>query len=335
MGLMKFFSRDWEHYLKKGNDALADGRAAEARDAFTIALEKLPAVRNEARDGIEAKVREASNALALLNIREAEACAAAGNIEKAAEHAEFAATLAEDVAIRQMAEKIAIMPVPSDNASSLNVNITKCAGSCCETGKPAPDAASPGTGHEELDPEILINALPGDLPRRYRDLGEKFAEGFLVSRAGNAGRALQVFEDLLGEGENDILLYELALLYHQGGRTPEAERLLKKGLEFSTGNPLIHLALVDLFIEQRRLPEARELLVEMIRQDVMAEHAGLVLGDLLAALGDLPAALDVLAPLLQTTARRDAAQKIVPILMHLERGDEAKQVAKQYLKGCC
>jgi pentatricopeptide repeat protein len=336
MGLFSFFARNWDDYARRGDELLLKGRTADAREAFLSALEKLPSGREDIRGQLETKVSEAANALALLNIREAEGCLAAGEVEKAAEYAAFAVTLAEDVHLRQMAEKITVIATTPSSGSSLEPPPSKCSGSCCEPPKAASQADSVEPVPLEEEYELLIHTLPGDLPSRYRSLGEEFADAFMASRGGDIRRAIDLFDLLLKEEENDILLYESALLLHQAGRVADAETSLKRGMGLCPGNPLIRLALVDLFEAEGRWTEAREVLHEMVALGVMPETARLLLAEVVAASGNPEEALNLLGALLDVPqARQEAAKRIVSLLHQLGRDDEAKNVTKHYLKGCC
>jgi predicted negative regulator of RcsB-dependent stress response len=60
-----------------------------------------------------------------------------------------------------------------------------------------------------------------------------------------------------------------------------------------------------------------------------------MLGDLLLATGHEEDAMKLLAGLLSTPFAKESAKLMVPVLQRQGRAQEAKHLAKQYLKGCC
>lgn len=339
MFLKKFFRKDAASCVEKGEKLLAAGRYAEARSIFEDARQCIetdsPGSIGMATR-IKAGMAEAGNRLAELNLDEADHCLRMGETIKAEEHLKLSLELAEDVTIREKTEKkLSLVRTSSDKPVHHKTlsSCGSCATSTCHSDETTDSYAE--ALHDEDRFELLIQPLPGDLPERYSNLGKEFANGYLAANAGNDDQARKIYERLLKEGENDIVLYELAILQHRQGDGAGCESLLRRAMGCNDANPLCHLGLVQLLVETRRFTEAIGLLERMVERQILPEQALLFQGDIYQELGDSTTALDRYAQLLPGPYQRDAAERIVPLLESVGRPEEAAYIAKQYLKGCC
>lgn len=329
------FRKSPEQLVKKAESYLSQRRFAEARIAFQEALEKLGPDATKAA-AVRKGIAEAGNSLALMNVEEAEHALNMGGMDKAREHLELAIKLAEDVTIREKAEIIlnsSIMQSEPAQPKSVSHACGSCGSHGAETHVSSESEAHGLSLREQF--ELAVHTLPGDLPRRYLGMGEKFASAYLKSLDDDAKGALSVYQELLQNGENDILLYECAVLHHRQGDNPMAERLLLDALRLNPSNHLCRMTLVELLAETGRYSEAASELEKMIEQNIQREQAILFLADIRQATGDVAAAMDLYSQMLSTPLGKAAAERLVPLLDQSGRTVEAKALAKRFLKGCC
>lgn len=340
MFLRKLFAKDYRHYMQKGDEYLAAGRFADARHAYSEAIEKLPQDSDveEQRESLRSRIAEAGNGLAEMNITEARLYLSQNNPEKSREYLELALQLAEDGGVREKAENLmrgmdsppVISPVKMEHGHH-----------GCSSCNSAQHQDMTDNTEESLSLEdrfhLLTQALPGELANRYANLGEKFAYGYIELHEGNLDAAFQTFTDLTAiERENDILLYELGALTFRKGDVAEAERLFKTSVEINPFNPLTHLGLAQLLIFTKRLDEALTELGLMVENGLLANEALVMIGDVWSLKGEDGTAIDHFAKLLEDKSlQKVCAERLVPLLMNQGRETEAQFLAKQYLKGCC
>ncbi|GLI39021.1 tetratricopeptide repeat protein [Geobacter hydrogenophilus] len=335
----KLFRKDAASCLEKGEKLLAAGRFAEARLALEDALERLDANSPEGATTaavIREKMVVAGNRLAEMNLQEAEHCLMSGEFAKAEEHLNLTLDLADDVTIRDKAVKsFALLEkqIPHVHHHEKKGGCGGCGGS---TSQHSENIEIGDDGLNDMDRfELLVRPLPGDLPERYADLGEEFAVGYLAAHGGDQMTAEKVFERLLASGESDILLYELAILSHQGGDGRRCETLLRRAFALNDANPLCNLSLVQLLTENGRFTEAVPLLERMVERNILPDQAGMFLGEIYRVQGESDRAIAQFSQLLSTPLKREAAERLVGLLEATGRSQEAALVAKQYLKGCC
>jgi tetratricopeptide (TPR) repeat protein len=276
--------------------------------------------------------------LGRLNLEEAGHALNNGDLKKAEEHLRIVLELAEDPALREKAEKM-LAGAGTGTAGSGKIEPVHSCGSC--TGEHGEAGDDEGYGidasmHMEDRFALYIHPLPEDLPKRYGEMGEVFARGCLLNLDGDADGALRVFEELSGQGENDILDYEKAIIYYHKGDTRKCEELLKRGLEFNGSNPLCYIGLVQLYTEIGRGEEALPVLERMIKTKLIPDQARLMLGDVHMLLQDESMAEECFKQLLSASGvARQAAERLVPLLEKQGRSEEAAYLAKKFAKGCC
>ena len=338
-----FGGKDAGFYLDKGNRLFAEGRYAEARVAYGDALEKLGSDDSTIRAEITTRRSEAGDALAVINLKEAEHCFNAGDSVKALDHLELARELAVggevrgrvDLLMRRLGSESPTAHLSDTPESSASCD---CASGSCGTAvafdKPPPSDTDQHLSTEERF-ELMTAALPDDLPRRYRAMGARFADAYLLSHDGDDEAAARILEAITTPVSQDIIFYELALIRHRQGSIRDCESLLRQAMRANDRNPLCYLALVDLSIGTGRPEEALSILDTMIALELLPAQALMVRGDILEHLGQDEKALENYVLLLDSPYKKDAAMKIIPILERLGRGDEARQLFSRYVKGCC
>jgi tetratricopeptide (TPR) repeat protein len=335
------FSKDYTHYLEKGDRYLADERFADARNAYGDALEKLEANGEADPSRVEAlrkKIALTGNMLGRLNLVEAEHAISSGDGKKAGEHLYIIMELADDAILREQAERLLARLGAAPPKAAQVIPVETC--DSCEE----PPAEEESDGQPGMDEDITredrlalyFQTLPGDLPERYAAMGEAFGRGCLLNLEGDGAGALRVFEELSADVENDILCHERALLHYHAGDPVTCEQLLLKAIGLNPANPLSPIGLVHLYTETGREHDALQVVERMIAGDVVPEQARLMQGDLYTLLQDEPNAIESYSVLLASPRfAREAAERIVPLLVRQGRGEEAAYLAKKFAKGCC
>lgn len=326
--------------MEKGERFFRDERYADARTAFTNALEKINAP-TYASGSIEANLRdkliETGNRLALINLSEAQAALNRSDFIRAEEHLILVSDLAEDVTIREKAEKLKNTLAESSPISISKDTLHSCTG--C-TDRSALNSDNNNIQDNILSAqerfELLIQTLPGDLPERYASMGEKFAYGYLLAHEGNEKQGSKIFEELLSVKENDILLYEIALVYFNNGNLVDCERLLLRAIDLNNLNPLCYLGLVHFLMDMGRFHETFPLLHIMIENELLSDQAMVMLGDVHAKTGNDEEAMQSYSKALSSPRiKKVAAERLITLLEKYDRTEEAKYLFNQFMIGCC
>jgi tetratricopeptide (TPR) repeat protein len=336
--LFNFFKKGYTHYQERGDNLFQEGRYAEARHEYEEAISLLkPDTAAEVRVYLGDQIRSAGNQLATMNMQEAVHSLQSGNLVKAIEHAELALEQAEDDTIRGNArdfiEKVEL-PVSHEAPQSHGHSCSSCSGDHHATAATSEISTDFLPLMERF--ELLIQPLPGDLSDRYRQMGERFAYAYIAVHDERVEEGYSIFTELSREQKSDILEYEIAIIDFQAQRLFDCETHLKAALSINADSPLCHLAMVQLMIETKRLPEAANILQHMIISGHLADHAVIMLGDVLLMMGDVDAALErYIEALNLPSVAKTAAQKAIPVLDNLGRTADSQALAKRYLKGCC
>lgn len=342
MFFIKFFKKDYTKIKGKADSLFESGHYADARNIYLDALLLINASDENITelDLLNKRIAEAGNRLAEMNIVEAEAAFRSGNDIKAAEYLHLALELADDVTIRQKAENLLQPSIIINQKPENTVTSHKSHGcaTCSTSGNKPEDIHSDIP--ESLSPaerfQLLINALPGDLPQRYSELGEKFASAYLFAHDDKLNEADRLFNEILKTTESDIVLYEMGIIHFRSGDQNGCENLLKRSLKLKSTNPLAHLGLAQLYADARRFDEATEILSVMIREDLLPEQSLVMQGDIYIAQGLYDKAIEIFTPALENPVlKKAAAERLVHILVAQGRESEAAYLAKTYLKGCC
>jgi tetratricopeptide (TPR) repeat protein len=346
MFFSKFFKKDYQQLKDKAESYFRDERFADARIAYLDALEKVDTSADPVaeRAFVAARLSHAGNRLAEMNIVEGEAAIRRGEVHKGHEHLVLALDLADDVTIREKAEKLRSVQ-PENEAPSISTHKHGhshgghgCASCSSSHGGGGSDLTPDLPDHMQSDEQfrLLVHTLPGDLPQRYETLGEKFAKAYLLAHSDRLQEALLLYRELLTQGENDILLCEIALLEYRLGMGGRSENLLKRAMELQGNNPLVHLGLAQYYIDTRRLADCVPVLENMLARGILSEQAEVMLGDVHAAMGNSDRAIEIFTRGLQHPAlKKVSAERLVQLLTAQNRTEEAAYLFKTYLKGCC
>ena len=334
------FNKDYRYYQEKGDRYLQDERYADARDAFAEAMQKMA----ECNAGdvsmgsmLREKFAETGNKLGELNLSEAEHALSNGDYIKAEDHLRIVTELAEDAALREKAEELLTELVTESPRNKINDTSHSCF-SCGD------DSAQSAHESHAVDKQLAaedrfslyIHTLPGDLAERYAGLGENFAHGCILNLDGDGEGALKVFAELSVEEDNDILDYEIAIIYYRKGDLKNCERLLRKAIELNGLNPLCHIGIVQLLVETNRAVESLTFLEQMINADLLPDQARLLRGDVYLLLEDETRAVESFSQVLSSSKHaKEAAEKLIPLLEKQGRPEEAAYIAKKFMKGCC
>jgi len=340
-----FKKKDHLHYLDQAGKHLAAERYADARVDFLEAQSRCPAQAEEELRQIGRGLSLAGNRLAELNLEEGAHALNAGELQKAYDNMALALELADDPGLRSRAEaglRRLDEPQPAPPLAPAAKSASHGGGSCgsCK------DAGSHGSGvelegegagmHEEDRFFLLVQPLPGDLPHRYAALGEKFVHAYLLIHEGNDAQALPILQEMLLSSENDIVIYEVALIMYRAGRAHECEELLNRSLRLNPTNPASNLALVHLKVDARKFSEALVVVHRMLELGILPDQAQYLIGELHEASGNQAAAMEAWSKALELpSVARPAAERLVPLLAAQGREAEAKYLVKKYLKGCC
>jgi tetratricopeptide (TPR) repeat protein len=339
MVLSRFFKKDPATLAQRGDKCLRNGDYARALQEFSTALELLgpDGDAGPTADVCRSGREQALNALAELNLEEAAHHFRTGNSAKGVEHLELARSQATDEAILG---RIQALSASASAESPTPLPSAPKAGHSCK------GCGSHDHGHhhgEEVDDsqfagdrfELLAAALPDDLPQRYRDMGDEFAHAYVLADEERFDEALPILGAIPGAFDNDIVLYEMAVIYHRQGRLEECESLFRRVLAINPLNPLGNLAYFHLLADLGRYQEGVQHLEGMLSRGVMTDQATFMLADLNMAMGQEEEGARLFASLLSTRLASEAAKRLLPVLQKQGRENEAKQLAKQYLKGCC
>lgn len=355
-----FKKKDHRYYQAQGAKFLAAERYADARVDFLEALRLCPAEAATDQGEIRQGLDRSGNRLGELNLEEGEHCLNLGELQKAFDHFTLAAELAADQGIKAKAQagltrvQQGNVTMPASPAAAAAPEAAAApakevagpykphgGGSCtsCGTHAPKKPLEAEPVGFDLADEDqfhLMVAPLPGDLPARYGAMGSKFAQAYLMIHDGKDVNALPVLQEMLLSGENDIVLYEVALIMFRAGRIHESEGLLNRALSVNSQNGMVYLALVQLLAGGGRYAEAIGLVERMQAENVMADQAQFILGELYETTGDEAKAIEMWSKALEIpTVARAAAEKLVPILGSQGRTEEVKYLAKKYLKGCC
>jgi tetratricopeptide (TPR) repeat protein len=333
----KLFSRGPEDYLAKGDGYFAAHSYYEARTAFEDGLQACRGEIGHADIALQFEVRicETKRAMAELNLQEAEHALRQGAQEKALEHLELAKTLTDDTKIREKADYLLEgMDEKSNNTEELarSASCSSCSSSTQDVHAAPPDTDTDLPLLEHYD--LLIHQLPGEMYEYYSSLGEDFACMFIAASRDSHQEALDLLEKWFDGSHRDIYCYEKGKILHRLGRIGESEQCLRASIDENSKNPLPHLGLALLLIDDHRLDEAGRHLDSMITADIFTGQALMMRGEVFQLAGDTESAIQLYGRLLDTPLARAAAEKLHEVLLVCNRQPEAAHIFKRYLSKC-
>ncbi|GFE60994.1 hypothetical protein [Geobacter sp. AOG2] len=335
--LKKLFSKNPADLMARGERLLGEGHFYEARCAYEDARQLLmdSSGREDLLAACEKQIKNANRSLAELNIGEAESALERGLHDKALDHLELAKSLTDDAALREKAEKLAALC--RDNSADVTENVPTSGCSSCSSCTPeeqVTDESSDVTMPLMEYYELLIQQLPREMYERYSDLGEKFADMYVVASGNRHGDALKLLEEWYNGSSHDIYCYEKGMILFRLGQADEAEACLREAMGANDANSLAHLGLALMLIEGKRLHEAGQQLEAMISAGLLAEQSRLLRADVHLLDGDIDRAIDMYSGLLNTPAVRTAAERLHDVLVQCGRSNDAAYILKRYLGGC-
>jgi len=335
--LKKLFVRNPEDYVAKGDALLAAGSYFEARGAFEAGLNccREKTGFDELLQKIGARIEDANRSLANLNIDEANHALNRGDVDKAVEHLELAKTLTPDPNIREKAELMLAKLVEKTNDPEILAPASSCS-SCSHISADTHETLT--EADTDLDPlvhyDLLIHQLPEEMYERYAHLGEDFASMFIAAGHDRHEEALKLLETWFDGSQRDIYCYEKGKILHRLGRISESEIYLLESIRENSQNPLPHLGLALLYMEEHRLEDAAHQIETMIAADVFTGQALMMRGEVLELSGDMDGAIKQYGSLLETPLARSAAERLHGLLIACNRQPEAAHIFKQYLGKC-
>lgn len=333
----KLFARGPEDYLAKGDGYFAAQSFYEACSAFEAGLQACQGKSGlaDVTRTLESRIIVTKRAMAELNMHEAEHALRQGALDKAAEHLELAKTLTDDVKIREKADHLLAGLEEKTNHTAVLAPAASCS-SCSQNshdtheGPPDTDTDLPVLEHYDL----LIHQLPEELYERYASLGEDFAYMFIAASRDSHQEALDLLEQWFDGSARDIYCYEKGKILHRLGRISESESCLRDSIRENSHNPLPHLGLALLLIDEHRLDEAARHLDAMIAADIFTGQALMMRGEVFQLAGESDAAINLYGRLLDTPLARAAAEKLHELLLECNRQPEAAHIYKRYLGKC-
>jgi tetratricopeptide (TPR) repeat protein len=338
MGIFKrLFNRSPENQLAKGDGYLAAHSYYEARSAYEAGLHDCQGKAELAglAQKLEARISETSRAMAELNLHEAEHALRQGLVDKALEHLDLAKSLTDDGKIREKADHLLTgLEEKSNNTEQLAPapSCTSCSHGSIDDHEATPETSADLPVAEHYD--LLIHQLPEDLYGRYSCLGENFAYMFIAASRDSHQEALELLEQWFNGSDRDIYCYEKGKILHRLGRIKESEACLHDAISANGHNPLPHLGLALLLIDDQRLDEAARQLDDMISADIFTGQALMMRGEVYQLAGDTDAAIGLYGSLLDTPLARAAAEKLHGLLLECDREQEAVHIYKRYLGKC-
>jgi len=334
--LSRLFSKSPADLLVKGDRLLDSERFFDARTCYEDGLQRCSddGSTDNRKEVFTERIDRANLKLAELNLTEAGFAFSRGDSDKAIEHLDLVKTLTCDVSIREKAEQL--LKEYYDSGDNYPAPAASSCASCSDI--QVDNSADSQHADDSLHPleyfELLIRQLPEDQYRRYSELGEDFAYAYVSASQDRHEEALALFEKWPGDSNRDIYYCERGKVLHRLGSDLEAEQHLRKAIQLNGLNSLAWLNLALLLIDGGRFEETMQVLDRMISEDMMAEQAMLMRGEILESAGNLDGAVDQYSSLLTTRYASSAAEKLHAVLIRSGRHADAALVFKQFLGKC-
>lgn len=266
---MSFFSK-----MFGNKDALEPLRRAVTQKRWADALvlgekvspDQLPAT---AVDEFNALLETAGDALARMNLEEAEACRRIGDHARAGEHFDLALQqargkeLQQRIAASRQGGELATLASQAPLASGHDCH-SGCASSCT----PAAGQNSSPTTAADLDAftrwDLMLATFPPELAARYAGCCETFQMAVLAAHEGDDQTALQLFEHIPPVDRNDLYYFERGSLHAHNSQAPAARQDFVKAIELNPDLLLALDALITLEVENGWEQEAEQRLQQRL-----------------------------------------------------------------------
>ncbi len=258
-----------------GGDPLAVIRKAADRRQWADVLSRCDALdldrlNAEERAEIEALERNAGDSLATVNLEEGKAFLRAGDMTRAADHLDLAATqartpgLLDDIRHYQgqlRSEESTAEPLPMGCVSS------SCGATCSE-----PSVAVLGDEDADLPAEqrleLILAGYPSEWAEKYFHADPVFLEGFLLAHEGQDEEALAQFDKVSPDARDLIYYFERGALYGRLGQVDKAVADLKRALEEAPAARIV----LDILIHFEKMMDdgqaAENRLLELLRNGI-------------------------------------------------------------------
>lgn len=274
-------------HQKRWADALVFGE--------THSPDQFPAA---ALDEFNALLETAGDALAKMNLEEAEACRRTGDQDRAVEHFDLAGRQARSKSLLERIEssRQGGEPEATPNQSPL-ANGHDCQSGCASSCTPASGQSSDSTDAPDLDAHIrwdlMLATFPPELAARYAECDETFQLAVLAAHEGDDQTASKLFEQIPTAERNDLFYFERGSLHAHNSQMPAARVDFAKAIELNPSQLLALDALITLEIENGWELEAEQRLQQLLAKG----SAPVICLERLALLryrkGDLTAAADL------------------------------------------
>ena len=309
------------------SDPLAEVARLYARGEWAALLSatrrlERTALAPEVQEQVAGWETEAGDRLAGLNVEEGEGALRLGNLLKAREHLQLAATQARSAGVRKHVEQTlaaaerGVVPAPVKAAAA------SCGSGCGPTCAPGGGADE---AFDEIDAggrlELLRSTLPEELSERYAGAGTAFLQAWLAAQEGDDQRALQLFEAVPTAERGSLFRAERGVVLARNGKTKAAEADLRAAL---TAFPeLFHPfdALITLLAQSRRFADLEKLLRQALAEDRFTGYCWSRIAQLEAARGngkDAVTACDLAISL----GELDPSTVVVCAGLHEQAGDQ-------------
>lgn len=233
--------------LEKLHKAVTRGAWSEAI-ALSADVDRGKLTTEEIQD-LEKLLARAGDALAELNLTEAEACLRSGDLSRAREHLQLALQHGRSETLLAKARTLSAVPVPEAASPAAS----ECGGGCCPSATPSPAAA---VNHDDFDPhtrlELLLASYPKDVVQRYLSLDEQMITAILAAHGDEeiAG-ALALLEKIPQEQRDDLYWFERGALAARHGHAAEARLEFEQALAINPGHDLARESLIDLLLSTK------------------------------------------------------------------------------------
>lgn len=187
-----------------------------------ISLDQLPPA---ALAELQALESVAGDALAQMNLEEAEACQRIGDLDRAAEHMVLASRQARSETLRQRisASRQGADQPPADFASKPAATSHDCHSSCTSGCAPASATAALSSASTDLDTqtrwELMLATYPPEMAKRYEGRGQGFQLAVLAAHDGDDQTALTLFDQVPNASRDDLFYFERGSLHAHNGAT--------------------------------------------------------------------------------------------------------------------
>ena len=211
----------------------------------------------------------AGDALARMNLDEAEACRRTGDHERAVEHFHLASQQARGKVLLQRIEASRQGGEPATMANQAPLaSGHDCHSGCASSCAPAAKQGSQPTEVPDLDAltrwELMLATFPPELAARYAGGCESFQLAVLAAHEGDDRSALELFEQIPAGDRNDLYYFERGSLHAHNNQLSAARQDLAKAMELNPDHLLPLDALITLEMENGWEQEAEQRLLQSL-----------------------------------------------------------------------